>query len=201
MKRHAPATDRNKAAIAASIGPHLPAAGTVLEIASGTGQHAIHMAHAFPHVVWHPSDVDPAALASIESWREEANLPNLRPAIQIDVAAPAWEALLDIQPTAAFNANMIHISPWPCCLGLFAGLAKALPAGAPAFLYGPFRFGGAFAAPSNAEFDQSLRARDERWGVRDIDDVTVVAAREGFALAEQIGLPANNHLMVFVRQP
>jgi len=201
MKRHAPATDRNKTAITESLGPRLPASGTVLEIASGTGQHAVHMARAFPHVVWQPSDVDPGALASIESWREEADLPNLRPAIQIDVAVPGWHAPLDVPPAAAFNANMIHISPWPCCLGLFAGLASALPAGAPAFLYGPFRFAGAFEAPSNAAFDQSLRAQDDRWGVRDIDDVSAVAARAGFTLTEQIALPANNHLMVFVRQP
>ena len=199
MKRHAPAADRNKEPIAAALRARLPAAGTVLEIASGTGQHAVHFAEAFPHVAWQPSDVDPDAVASIDAWRAEAGLANLRAPLLLDVTTPRWEAALPERPAAAFSANMIHIAPWSCGLGLLAGLGRALPPGAPFFLYGPFRFSGTFTAPSNAALDASLRAQDDRWGVRNIDDVGAVAAGAGLALTEQIALPANNHLMVFVR--
>jgi SAM-dependent methyltransferase len=201
MKRHAPAADRNKDAITAVLGPRLPASGVVLELASGSGQHAVHLARAFPALTWQPSDVDPAAVASVAAWRAEAALPNLRPPLTLDVTADAWERRLPDPPVAAFNANMIHISPWECGLGLLAGLGRALPAGGCLFLYGPFRLAGRFTAESNAAFDASLRAQDDRWGVRDIDDVAAAAAAHGLTLREQIAMPANNHVMVFERVP
>jgi len=196
VKRFAPATERNREPIRAVLARHLPAAGVVVEIAAGSGEHAVHLAAAFPGVTWQPTDADPDARASIAAWRDEAGLANLRPPLALDAAAPTW-------PIEAADAivciNMIHIAPWSAALGLFAGAARVLAAGGLLYLYGPFRFDGAFTAPSNDEFDRALRARDPAWGVRDTADVIPAAAAVGLALDEIVAMPANNHSLLFRR--
>jgi hypothetical protein len=194
MKNSAPAALRNREPIREVLARCLPEAGTVLTIAEGTGEHAVHFARSFPALTWQPSDVDPDAIASIAAWREDAALPNLAMPIQLDVTAPRWPVE---RADAITCINMVHISPWEATLGLFAGAARTLRPGALLYLYGPYRFDGSFTAPSNEAFDASLRARDPRWGVRDVRDLE--AAASGFALAEVVAMPANNHSLVFRR--
>jgi len=194
MKRFAPATQRNREPIRDVLARELPASGTVLELASGSGEHAIFMAAAFPHLTWQPTDLDPEALASIAAWRAEAALPNVNEPLRLDACDAHWP--LD-EAAAITCCNMIHISPWEATLGMFAGAARLLAPGALLYLYGPYRFNGAFTAPSNEAFDQSLRSRDPSWGVRDVTDLE--AAASGFALREVISMPANNHSLVFRR--
>ncbi|MEO8554259.1 MAG: DUF938 domain-containing protein [Kofleriaceae bacterium] len=187
MKRFAPATERNREPIREVLARVLPATGTVLELASGSGEHAVAFARAFPALTWQPSDADPAALASIEAWRAEAELPNLAAPIALD-ACGAWP---ELAPAAIVCINMVHISPWETSVALFEhARADVL------YLYGPYRFGGA-TAPSNEAFDRSLRARDPRWGVRDVDDLVALAAANGLALVETVAMPANNHSLIF----
>ena len=195
MKRFAPATERNRGPIRDVLARVLPATGTVLEIASGSGEHAIAFARAFPALAWQPSDPDPAALASIAAWRAEAAVPNLAAPIELDVMKP-WP---DLAPAAIVCINMVHISPWEATLALFEHAGRILAPGAPLFLYGPYRFSGTLTAESNAEFDRSLRARDPRWGVRDVDDLTEVARRAGLVLVDTVAMPANNHSLIFRR--
>lgn len=198
MKRHAPATQRNRTFILDVLRRVLAGRREVLEIASGTGEHAVFFAAELPGVVWQPSDPDPGALASIDAHRLEAGLPNLAPARRLDVTEDAWGVE---RADALVCINMIHIAPWSAAEGLFRGAARLLGEGAPLVLYGPFRFGGQFTAPSNEAFDASLRARDPAWGVRDLDDVTALAERAGFTRTEVIAMPANNHTVVFRRVP
>ena len=197
MKQRAPATGRNREPIRQVLAQHVPERGLVLEIASGTGEHAVHMARAFPAIDWQPTDVDDVALASITAWRADAALPNLRAPLRLDVTEPAW-------PVPAAEAivciNMIHIAPWEATLGLFAGAARTLPAEGLLFLYGPYRLDGTTAA-SNEDFDRSLRSRDPRWGVRDLADLSREAAVTGFELQQMVAMPANNHSLVFRRTP
>lgn len=194
MKKHAPAALRNREPIREVLARHLPAAGTVLIIAEGSGEHAVYFARSFPALTWQPSDVDPEAVASIAAWRDESALPNLASPVQLDVTAPSWSIE---RPDAIICINMIHIAPWEATLGLFAGAARTLAPGGLLFLYGPYRFDGMFTAPSNEAFDQSLRARDPRWGVRDVRDLE--AAAGGFILRDVVAMPANNHSLVFRR--
>lgn len=195
MKLHAPAAARNREPIAAAIEAALPASGTVLEVSSGSGEHAVFFAGRFPHLVFQPSDVDAAALASIEAHRAGAGLENLLPPIALDAAAPKWP-VGDL--AAVININMIHIAPWAACLGLLAGAAARLEAGAPLFLYGPY-LRGQGDAPSNLAFDRSLRGRDPAWGVRRLEDVLAAAAERGFALEREVAMPANNLTLIFRR--
>lgn len=205
MKQHWPAPERNKQPILDVLAPRLPAcadaAGAarplVLEIASGTGQHVVHWGAALPSLDWQPSDVDPDNLASQRAWVDESRFPNVRPPRPIDVTGSDWDLGDPAGLCAVVCCNMIHISPWACAEGLFAGVGRLLPPGGGLFLYGPFRFHGAFTAPSNAAFDESLRARDPRWGVRDVDDLTPLAAAAGLALEEVVAMPANNHTLCF----
>ena len=194
MKQHAPATDRNREPIRDVLARVLPSRGTVLEIASGTGQHAVAFAQAFPQLTWQPSDPDPVARASIAAWRAEAKLPNLAPPLELDVTG-TWP---DVTPDAIVCINMVHIAPWEAALALFANAARLFAPGAVLYLYGPYRFGGA-TAPSNEEFDRSLRARDPRWGVRDVTDLAREANAVGLSLRDTIAMPANNHSLVFTR--
>ena len=195
-KRHAPATLRNRDAIAAVLGDWLPASGTVLEVASGSGEHAVHFAAAFPKLGWQPSDPDPAALASIAAWSAEAGLSNIAAPLHLDASAPDWplghaDALLCI--------NMVHISPWTATVGLFTQSAKLLQEGAPLILYGPYFRKDHPTAPSNLAFDESLRARDAEWGVRWLEDVTEVTEAKGFELAQVREMPANNLMLLYRR--
>ena len=195
MKRYAPATERNREPIREVLARELPAAGEVLEIASGSGEHAVAFARAFPGLSWQPTDPDPTALASIEAWRADAELPNLRAAVQLDASAPAWPVT---RAAAILCINMIHISPWEATLGLLDGAARILPTGGLLFTYGPYVIDGV-TAPSNLAFDQSLRSRDARWGVRELRTLEAAAAERGLALHATIALPANNHALVFRR--
>ena len=192
-----PAVARNRDPILAVLRRVLPDRGTVLEIASGTGEHAAYFAVQLPHLIWQPSDVDPEALASIEAHRAAANAPNLRAPVTLDVTAPAWPVP---HADALVSMNMIHISPWTAAQGLMAGAARLLEAGAPLYLYGPFKENGEHTAPSNAAFDASLRARDPQWGVRDLGDVRALAASHGFDFVERVAMPANNLSLVFRRR-
>ena len=174
----------------------LPQEGTLLEVASGTGQHAAFFAGQFPSLTWQPSDGDPAALSSIAAWRDDAQHSNLREPLHLDVTQEPWP--LD-RADAVFCANMIHISPWTTCLGLITGAAKILTADAPLILYGPYRVEGTPTAPSNEAFDRSLRARDPRWGLRALTEVTEVATKAGFVREQIVEMPANNLSVVFRR--
>lgn len=200
MKRSSPASVRNREPILEVLRPRLPATGLVLEIASGSGEHAVHLARALPQLEWQPTDLEDAALASIAAWRAEAALPNLRAPLRLDVTAEPWPAELVAGSVAAiFCANMVHISPWRASEALFAGAGRLLAEGAPLFTYGPYRFDGRFTAPSNEAFDQSLRSRDPSWGVRDVAELRALGERNGLALEETIEMPANNHVLMFRR--
>lgn len=196
MKRHAPATGRNRGPILEVIRPLLAEGALVLEVASGTGEHAAYLAGALPGVTWQPTDLDADNLASIEAWRVEAGLPNLRAPLLLDAAAASWPlARADV----VVCINMIHIAPWSACEGLVRGAARVLPDGGALFLYGPYRIGGDLPAPSNVAFDASLRARDPAWGVRELDQVTALASSEGLLREAVVAMPANNHSVVFRR--
>ena len=195
MKRHAPATERNREPIAAVLRDVLPAGGTVLEVASGTGEHAAYFARLFPHLVWQPSDRDPDALNSIEAWAGDSDATNLRPPLVLD-AAGTWPV---DRVDAILCVNMTHISPWSATLGLMRGAGRVLPAGGPLILYGPYRRGDVPTAPSNEAFDESLRARNPEWGLRRLEDVTAEAAANGLRFERVVEMPANNVSLVFRR--
>lgn len=196
MKQHAPATARNREPILAVLRAVLPARGRVLEVASGSGEHAVFFAAALPGLTWQPTDPDHAALASVAAHAADADLPNLAAPCRLDVHDDTWP--ID-QADAIVCINMIHISPWSATEALMRGAGRLLAAGAPLVTYGPYRFGGAFTAESNAAFDASLRARDPAWGVRDVDDIAAAAAPHGLRHEATHPLPSNNHALVFVR--
>lgn len=193
-KRHAPATLRNRDAIAAILTDWLPASGTVLEVASGSGEHAVHFAAAFPHLDWQPSDPDPAGRTSIAAYRAESRFANIAPPLALDAAARHWP--ID-QAAAILCINMVHISPWEATLGLFAGATRLLAPGAPLILYGPYIETDAPLADSNLAFDVSLRSRNPAWGLRDLDAVKAAAAEAGLAFFERHAMPANNLMLLF----
>ncbi|MEX3933861.1 DUF938 domain-containing protein [Paraburkholderia phymatum] len=193
-RQHAPAAERNRAPILAVLERVLPATGTVLEIASGTGQHAIHFAAALPQLVWQPSDPDEGARSSIAAWTAACGLSNVRAPLALDVRNAQWG--IDAAD-AIICINMIHISPWASALALIDGAGRLIGPGGVLYLYGPYRRGGAHTAPSNAAFDEQLRSRNPAWGVRDMEDVVALADAAGFAFDEPIAMPANNFSLVF----
>ena len=195
--RTAPATARNRDPILTVLRRVLPQAGTVLEIASGTGEHAIYFAAALPHLAWQPTDRDPAALASIAAHREMARTPNVLPPLALDVCELPWPVS---RMEAVVCINMIHISPWRSAECLISGAAELLAPGAMLFLYGPYMEDGRHTAPSNAAFDASLRAQNPDWGVRDLGDVRKLADEHGFDFVERVAMPANNLSVVFRRR-
>jgi hypothetical protein len=195
--RTAPAVARNRDPILAVLRRVLPKQGTVLQIAEGTGEHAVHFAAALPGLTWQPTDRDAAALRSIAAWREQVGSPNLLAPLELDVASQPWPVE---RADAVLCINMIHISPWRATEGLMAGAARVLPSGGLLFLYGPYKEGGVHTAPSNEAFDADLRARNPEWGVRDLDDVRALAAHHSFDFAERIAMPANNLSVVFRRR-
>ena len=193
-RRHAPATLRNRDPILAALRRFLPPTGTLLEIASGTGEHAVFFAAALPGITWQPSDPGADARESTDAHAADAALSNLLPALALDVMAPAWPLG---RADAVLCCNMIHIAPWAATEGLMAGAARLLAPGAPLLLYGPYRQAGVETAPSNEAFDADLRARDPAWGLRDLDAVTEAA--RGFTREAVLTLPANNLLVTFRR--
>ena len=195
VRRSAPAALRNREPIAEVLAKWLPEQGTVLEIASGTGEHAVYFAGCFPQLDWQPSDLHPDALSSIAGWRAETSLPNLREPLALDAGSDSWP--ID-RADAVLSINMVHISPWASALGLIAGAARLLSAGDPLILYGPWLKDEIATAASNLAFDADLKARDPAWGLRRVEDFAA-AARGRFALVETRAMPANN-LMLLLRR-
>lgn len=196
MKRHAPATARNSGPLADVLRQELPDKGLVLEIASGTGEHAVFMARRFPALIWQPSDLDTGALASVDAWAEDAGLVNLRPAIELDATRDKWP--ID-SVDAILCVNMVHISPWEATVGLFAAAGRILPSGAPLVLYGPFTEPDVETAQSNLAFDRSLKERNPDWGLRDIADLDGLARSSGLSRSARYLMPANNLTLVYRR--
>jgi hypothetical protein len=192
-----PAAERNKEPILAVLRTVLPLEGVVLEVASGTGQHAVHFARAFPDLVWQPSEPDATLRAAIETRVRAASLDNLRLPLDLDVLTMPWPIS---RAGAVVCINLIHIAPWRAAEALFEGAGALLAPGLPLILYGPYRRGGRHTAPSNEAFDASLRARNRDWGVRDLDDVEALANAAGFELAEAVEMPANNLTVVFAKR-
>jgi hypothetical protein len=221
LKRHAPATARNSGPIADVLAQELPASGLVLEIASGTGEHALFMASRFPELTWQPSDFEQEAVESIDAWASEAKLANLRPAIQLDASQPPWpvgnaDAILCVKmhSDSCYNGksvgyrkydacvciNMVHISEWEATVGLFKGCAKYLAQGAPIILYGPYLEEHVQTALSNLAFDLSLKERNPAWGLRKVADVDRLADEYGFTRSNRYEMPANNLTIVYRRK-
>ena len=196
MKRVAPAVARNSVPIADVLAKELPASGTVLEVASGTGEHAVFMARRFPDIVWQPTDPDTDALGSIAGWAQEAGLANLKPPLELDARSPEWPLR---RADAVVCINMVHISAWEATVGLFAGCAKHLTETAPIILYGPYLEDGVETAPSNLAFDRSLKERNPAWGLRLLSEVDEVAARFGYERTSRYEMPANNLSLVYRR--
>lgn len=196
LRRFAPATARNRGPILSVLERVLPEEGTLLEVGAGTGEHAAFMAPRFPGILWQPTDPDAEARASIDAWRAHALAPNLRSALELDATSDTWpfdhvDAILAI--------NVVHISPWTTTVGLFAGAGQRLREGGVFYLYGPYRIDGEHTAPSNVAFDESLRRRDPRWGIRDLEALEEQAAAHGLALRERVAMPANNFSLIFAR--
>ena len=198
LRQRSPSAERNREPILAVLRDTLPATGRVLEIASGTGQHAICFAAVMPGLDWQPSDADADARASIAAWTAHDGLANVRAPLAVDVHQPDWGVdSLD----AVVCINMIHISPWSAAQALFVGASRRLVDGGVLYLYGPYKRGGAHTAPSNDAFDQQLRSRDPEWGVRDMEAVIALGAAVGLVCDEPIAMPANNFSLVFRKRP
>jgi SAM-dependent methyltransferase len=195
--RASPSTARNREPILNVLRTCLPACGEVLEIAAGAGEHAIYNAAALPHLLWRPTDPDPEALASIAAWRDHACLPNLAAPVRLDASDPeAWPVE---RADAVVNINMIHISPWSATEGLMVGAGRLLPPGGVLFLYGPYIQSDVETAPSNLDFDASLKSRNPAWGLRRLDDVASLAAARSLRLTQRVAMPANNLALVFLK--
>lgn len=197
-RQHWAAAERNREPILEVLRRLLPTRGRVLEIASGSGQHVAHFATALPALRFQPAELDPELHASIAAWSH--GLANVAQPLRLDVTQAPWP-LPDQEPyDAVFNANMIHIAPWEACLGLMRGVGEHLSAGGVLVMYGPYRIAGRHTANSNHRFDESLRARDPSWGVRDLEAVVEAAAPHGLAFEQRVAMPANNQILVF-RKP
>jgi len=190
----APSPERNKQPILEVLARVLPQRGLVLEIGSGTGQHVAHFAKALPALTFQPSEMDVERHPSIEAWAAAGSLSNVKPPLAIDVTKRPW---LVSAADAVVCINVIHISPWHATLALMEGAGALLPAGGVLVTYGPYRRGGRHTAPSNEEFDASLKSRDPEWGVRDMEEVQAAADRAGLRLEETVAMPANNFTLVF----
>ncbi len=196
MRLHAPAAERNAEPILGVLRQLLPARGLVLEVASGTGQHCAHFAAALPGLRWQPTDLELEKQASIAAWCQ--GLDNVAAPVRLDTTQQPWPVT---EADAVWCANMIHIAPPEAGAGLLRGASELLEPGAPLILYGPFRVDGEHTAPSNEAFDQSLRSRDPRWGVRDLNALEQEARARGFVLEKAVEMPANNKLLSFRRVP
>ena len=196
QRRHSAAAERNQGPILAELWRLLPAKGLMLEIASGTGQHAAHFAPALPGWQWQPSDGEEDARVSISAWCQ--HLPQVLQPLQLDVMAPDWKGVAD-QVDAIFCANMLHIAPWPVCPALMRGAARHLSPHGLLILYGPYVIDGLPTAPGNQAFDIDLRSRNPAWGLRRLAEVLEQAQAVGLHLQERVAMPANNQLLVLKR--
>jgi hypothetical protein len=194
QRRHAPATSRNRDPILKVLQAELPPSGLVLEVASGSGEHAVFFAAALPRISWRPSDASAAARRSILAWIESAESANVLPPLALDAAVEPWP--ID-RAAAVVCINMIHISPWESAEGLMRGAGRILANDEPLILYGPFRRGDRPLEPSNEAFDRDLRGSDPRWGLRELDEVADCAKRNGLRLARVVEMPANNLSVIF----
>ncbi|NES23542.1 MAG: DUF938 domain-containing protein [Symploca sp. SIO3E6] len=212
-RQYAPATERNREPILEVLQQVLPNNCTVLEVASGTGEHGVFFAPRLGNRKWLPSEPNPLLLASIEAWRIHQPAENLYPPLELDVYDSVWPVETKVSPkwlqgldfdtfplAAVVNINMIHIAPWLACLGLIAGTSRILPSGGILYLYGPFKLDGKHTTPSNAAFDTTLRSKNPKWGVRDLNDVVEAARARGLSLLGTYQMPANNLSVVFQRQ-
>lgn len=195
-RRHSPAAERNAAPILAELQRLLPPRGLLLEVASGTGQHAAHCSAGLPGWRWQPSEADADALPSIRAWCQ--GLPRVLPPLQLDVLQPQWPGV-PAQVDAIYCANLIHIAPWACCTALMQGAARHLAPQGLLLTYGPYLEDAVPTAPGNRAFDADLRARNPAWGLRRREDVQAEAARAGLRLRERVAMPANNLLLVWAR--
>jgi hypothetical protein len=196
-RQHAPAAARNAAPILDVLRGILPDSGRALEVASGTGQHAVCFAEAFPGMEWQPSDPAPEARNSIAAWVAESGSTNLRPPLELDVTQAGWQERVAGGLDLVACINMIHIAPWEACLGLMEGVGALLRDGGLLYLYGPYMWEGAHTAPSNISFDESLRGRNLEWGVRDMTAVADTAAVHGMLPQKVVAMPANNFSLIF----
>ncbi len=206
-RQFAAATQRNREPILQVLQRVLPPEGTVLELASGTGEHGAFFAPQLAPRFWLPSDPNPLALESIEAWRQDVGCDRLLPSLQLDAREAQWPLErtpppeLQDQPIRALVCiNMIHIAPWEACLGLLAGAERLLPSGGVLYLYGPYKEKGRHTSPSNQGFDLMLRDRDSSWGVRDVEAVVAAAEGRGLRFQEMLEMPANNRSLVFGRR-
>ena len=197
MKLSSPAAQRNREPIAEVLADWLPASGLVLEVASGSGEHSVHFAAAFPKLEWQPSDPDPRALLSIDAWRADSGLPNLREPLILDATTSEWPVE---QADALLNINMVHISPWSAAMGLLDGAARVLPPNGRLILYGPWTVQRLQTVPSNLEFDKDLKRRNPAWGLRKVEDFASEAEKRGLLLEDQREMPANNRMLLFTRR-
>ncbi len=195
QKKYAPATERNKKHILAVLKEHLPDFGTILEIASGTGQHATYFIENLPNHYWQPSDPDGQNRDSISAWWWEVQLNNILPPLNIDTQEEVWPVEnidLPLPISAMVCINMLHISPWNSTIGLMKGAGRLLPTDGIFYLYGPYRVAGVPTAPSNELFDIKLRDQNPEWGLRNLENVITLAKDEGLSLVKTIDMPSNN---------
>ncbi len=200
VRRCAPATGRNRDVILETLQKNLPKVGTILELGSGSGEHAAYMAPHFPNCVWQPSDYDMDNHASIDGWRETEAVTNMQPAMMLDVLQSIWPVeatALDKDITSILAINIIHISPWPVTRALMEGAQRILKSGGVLYMYGPYRVSGEHTSDSNIQFDAWLKDRDPSWGVRHMEEVSESAASCGFSKPEITAMPANNFSLVF----
>jgi len=193
-RKFAPATARNRDPIMAVLLPWLRQGASVLEVASGSGEHAVHMAAARPDINWQPTDPDSSSRDSIAAWIAHSGATNIKPPLDLDVCATPWPVE---SADLILCCNMIHIAPWQAAEALIQGAGRVLSDDGVLFLYGPYKRDGTHTAPSNAAFDDSLRSRDADWGIRDLEVVEAQAASNGLALADVVAMPANNFCVVF----
>ena len=197
QRAFAPAAERNKAIIASALSSLLPERGTVLELASGTGQHVIHFAEHFPALEWQPSDLSSDACGSIRAYMSASTATNIKPPLELDVEREHWPvSRVDV----VLAINLVHIAPWQVTPSLFRGSQTHLTESGVLIMYGPYRMFGHYHAPSNEAFDGRLRRENSVWGVRDVQDIVSTGTKHGFVLNALLPMPANNHILVFRRQ-
>ncbi len=196
-RQFSPACERNKDPILVVLKQHLPDQPHVLEVASGSGEHGHYFCQQLPHIIWQPSDIDPRYQESVVAWQKHQPLDNFLPPLTLNMTDETWFNNVKNTINSMFNANMAHISPWAATEGLFNGAGQVLNPNGKLFLYGPFKIEGQHTAPSNSEFDKSLKARNPQWGIRNLEDITALAKQNGLVIEQKIAMPANNFMLIF----